>query len=120
MFKFLSKFLDINQKEIDRLSLRVGFVTSLEAKFKKFKKAEDFSAFTATLKKRLAEGETIDQLLPDAFAAVREASDRAIGLRPYDVQLMAAAAFHEGRVAEQKTGEGKTLSAIPALYLNAL
>jgi len=62
----------------------------------------------------------LESLLPQAFALVREASWRTIGLRHYDVQLMAAIALFEGKVAEQKTGEGKTLSAVPALYLRAL
>ncbi|MBI2587306.1 preprotein translocase subunit SecA [Candidatus Amesbacteria bacterium] len=120
MFKFLSKFLDLNQKEIDRLKIKVAQVNSQTDKFLKLKRPEDFAAVTAEFKNRLGEGETLDRLLPEAFALVREASDRAIGLRPFDVQLIAATAFHEGNVAEQKTGEGKTLSAVPALYLNSL
>ncbi len=120
MLKIFSKFLDFNQKEINRLQLRVDAINALSDKFSGLKKPADFAAATADFKHRLAEGESLDQLLPEAFALVREASSRAIGLRPYDVQLMAAVAFHEGKVAEQKTGEGKTLSAIPALYLNAL
>ena len=120
MFKFLSKFLDLNQKEVVRLQAKVDQVNTQEGKYRRLKKAEDFAAETAKFKNRLAEGESLDQLLPEAFAAVREASDRAIGLRPYDVQLMAAAAFHEGKISEQRTGEGKTLSAVPALYLSAL
>jgi len=120
VFKFLSKFLDLNQKEIDRLRSKVDSVNSLGDKYAKFKKPEDFSAATASLKRQLADGTPLDDLLPHAFALVREASHQAIGLRPFDVQLMAAAAFHESNVAEQKTGEGKTLSAIPALYLNSL
>src|SRR3989344_4788632 len=120
MFKFLSRFLDLNQKEIDRLTIRVDQVNRFTDQFTKLKKPEDFVATTADFKHRLAEGSLLDDLLPEAMACVREASERAIGLRPYDVQLQAAAAFHEGKVAEQKTGEGKTLSAVPALYLNAL
>ncbi len=120
MFKFLTKFLDLNQKEVDRLKTRVDQVNSFTDKYKKLKKEEDFAAKTADFKNRLADGATLDELLPEAFAAAREASDRAIGLRPFDVQLMAAAAFHQGQIAEQKTGEGKTLSAVPALYLNSL
>src|SRR3989338_8960965 len=120
MFKFLNKFLDLNQKEIDRLKIKVGLVNAQTGKFSKLKKPEDFAAATAEFKNRLGEGETLDQLLPEAFALVREASDQAIGLRPFDVQLMAGIAFHESNVAEQKTGEGKTLSAVPAMYLNAL
>ncbi|HBC72755.1 MAG: Protein translocase subunit SecA [Candidatus Amesbacteria bacterium GW2011_GWB1_47_19] len=120
MFKFLNKFFDLNRKEIIRLQTRVDTVNAVGDKFSKLKKPEDFKAYTAQLKKRLADGQTLDDILPEAFALVREASQQAIGLRPYDVQLMAAIAFHEGKVAEQKTGEGKTLSAIPAMYLNAL
>src|SRR3989344_9502106 len=120
MFKFLSKFLDINQKEVNRLQVLVEKVNALEPQMAKLKKDEDFTATTAEFKHRLSEGETLNDLLPEAFALVREASRRTLGLRPFDVQLMAALAFHEGKVAEQKTGEGKTLSAIPALYLNSL
>jgi len=120
MLGFLNKFLDLNQKEVTRLTSRVKLVNDQAAKYKKLKKDEDFAAETARLKNKLNEGAALDDLVPEAFALVREASDRAIGLRPYDVQLMAALAFHEGKIAEQKTGEGKTLSAVPALYLNAL
>lgn len=124
MFKFLTKFLDLNQKEVDRLKIRVGQVNTFTDKYKKIRGLpagrQDFAAKTAEFKSRLADGATLDELLPEAFAAAREASDRAIGLRPFDVQLMAATAFHQGQIAEQRTGEGKTLSAVPALYLNAL
>lgn len=120
MLSFLNKFLDVNQKEIKRLEDSVAKANQLTDKYKKLKNDEQFAANTAQLKKRLADGETLDQLLPDAFSLAREASDRAIGLRPFDVQLVAATAFHQGKVAEQKTGEGKTLSAVAALYLNAL
>ncbi|MEK7155101.1 MAG: preprotein translocase subunit SecA [Patescibacteria group bacterium] len=120
MFKFLSKFLDLNQKEIDHFKARVNEVNSFTNKYKKIKKDDEFAAKTADFKSRLADGSTLDELLPEAFALVREASDRALGLRHFDVQLMAAAAFHEGKIAEQRTGEGKTLSAVPALYLSAL
>ncbi len=119
MLGFLNKFFDLNKKEVDLLQNKIAPVVEFEKKFKKLKD-EDFEAKTAELKSRLESGETSDQLLPEVFALVREASDRAIGLRPYDVQLVAAAAFDAGKVAEQKTGEGKTLSAVPALYLNAL
>jgi preprotein translocase subunit SecA len=119
MFRFLGKFLDSNKREIDRLQPQVEKINSLEEKVKKLKKRE-FKKKTEALKKRLSQGETLDNLLPEAFALVREASVRTIGLRPYDVQLIAAISFHQGKIAEQKTGEGKTLSAVPALYLNAL
>src|SRR3989344_4588161 len=120
MFKFLNKFLDLNQKEVNRLRARVDNINTLTGKYSKLKKPEDFAAVTAEFKHRLADGAALDDLLPEALALAREASDWAIGLRPFDVQLMAAVCFHEGKIAEQKTGEGKTLSAVPALYLNAL
>ena len=120
MLKIFSKFLDFNQKEINRIKNRVDAINTLAEDFSKLKTPKDFASRTAELKVKLAEGASLDNLLPEAFALVREASQRAIGLRPYDVQLMAAICFHEGKIAEQKTGEGKTLSAVPALYLNAL
>src|SRR3990172_12419266 len=120
MFKFLTKFLDLNQKEIDILKVKVGQINGFTDDFSRLKTPKDFAAITAGLKNRLADGQTLDSLLPQAFAAVREASSQAIGLRPFDVQLIAAIAFHQGKIAEQRTGEGKTLSAVPALYLSAL
>ena len=82
--------------------------------------AEDFPKQTEILKKRLAEGETTDNLLPDAFALVREASRRTLGERPYDVQIMGAIVLHQGKITEMKTGEGKTLASISAAFLNSL
>ena len=120
MFKGLfSKLLDLNQKELDRLSKIVQKVNSFEKEAKKLKD-KDFAKKTERFKGRIAKGEDLEDLLPEAFALVREASWRAIGLRPYDVQIMAAIALFEGKVAEQKTGEGKTLSAVLPLYLHAL
>lgn len=119
MFKFLSNLLDSNAKEIKTLQAIVDKVNSLESDFKRLKD-DGIAKKTAEFKKRLSAGETLDDILPEAFALVREAAGRTIGERHYDVQLMAAAALHQGKVAEQKTGEGKTLSATPALYLNAL
>ncbi|MBI3993168.1 MAG: preprotein translocase subunit SecA, partial [Candidatus Lambdaproteobacteria bacterium] len=75
---------------------------------------------TQTFRERLAAGETLDELLPEAFALVREASGRVIGERHFDVQLMGSIALHEGRIAEMKTGEGKTLTSTAPVYLNAL
>ena len=119
MFKFLNKFLDSNEKEISRLTKIVEVVNSHEPEMKKLKDA-DFVKKTAEFKERLAKGATLDEILPEAFALVREAAFRTIGQRHFDVQMIAALTLHNGKVAEQKTGEGKTLSAIPALYLNAL
>ena len=119
MFKFLTKLFDENTKTIKRYQVIVEKINALESAFKKLSDPK-LTAKTAEFKKRLGGGETLDALLPEAFAVVREASRRTLGLRHYDVQLMAGIAFHEGKVAEQKTGEGKTLSATLALYLNAL
>ena len=103
MFNIFSKLLDVNQKEVDRLQKVVDRINAFTDKAKKFKD-KDFAAKTKEFKERLAKGETLEEILPEAFAVAREASERAIGLRHYDVQLMAAVALFEGRVAEQKTG----------------
>lgn len=119
MFNFLSKLLDSNEKEVAGLKIIVEAVNAKEAEVKKLKNS-DFAKKTAEFKERLAGGETLDDILPEAYALVREAAFRTIGQRHFDVQLVAAIALHQGKIAEQKTGEGKTLSATPALYLNAL
>ena len=119
MFKFLTKLLDTNTKEITKLQSIVDAINSHEDATRKLKDT-DFKKKTAEFRKRLTNGEMLDDILPEAYALVREAARRIIGERHYDVQLIAAIALHQGKVAEQKTGEGKTLSATPALYLNAL
>ncbi|MCX6705926.1 MAG: preprotein translocase subunit SecA, partial [Candidatus Woesebacteria bacterium] len=119
MFKFLSGLLDLNKREIDRLSKVVERVNLLEPKIKKLKD-KDFKEKTLEFKKRIEKGESLDSILPEAFALVREASLRVLGMRHFDVQLMAAIALFEGKVAEQRTGEGKTLSAVAPLYLRAI
>lgn len=119
MLNIFSKLLDVNAREIERIKKIVDEINSLEPKVKKLKDS-DFAKKTEELKKRLEKGETLNDLLPEAYALVREASSRVLGMRHYDVQLVAAVALFEGKVAEQKTGEGKTLAAIPALYLRAL
>ncbi|WP_433347701.1 preprotein translocase subunit SecA [Micromonospora sp. CA-111912] len=81
---------------------------------------DELRGLTDQYRERLADGETLDDLLPEAFAAVREASARVLGQRPYDVQVMGGAALHFGNIAEMKTGEGKTLTSVMAVYLNAL
>ena len=81
---------------------------------------EELKGKTAELKQRLKDGETLDDILPDAFAAVREAAWRVLGMKPYPVQLIGGIVLHQGRIAEMKTGEGKTLVAILPCYLNAL
>jgi preprotein translocase subunit SecA len=119
MLKIFSTLFDSNQKVIKRYRETVAQVNDLGEKYKAVDD-EELKNTTEELKLRLSNGESLDEVLPDAFAAVREAAGRTLGMRHFDVQLMAGMAFHEGQVAEQKTGEGKTLSATSALYLNAL
>jgi preprotein translocase subunit SecA len=119
MLGILNKFFDSNNREVSRLSPIVDEINSLEEKTKKLKDT-DFPKKTAEFKKRIADGESVESILPEAFALAREATRRTLGMRHFDVQLMAAITLAQGRIAEQKTGEGKTLSAIPALYLHSL
>lgn len=119
MLNFLTKLLDLNEKEVAKLKKIVEKVNSLEDEVKKLKD-KDFPKETERLKKEVNDGQDLANILPYAFALVREASKRALGKRHYDVQLMAAIALFQGKIAEQKTGEGKTLSAVPALYLRSL
>ena len=110
---------DPHKREIDRLSLIVEEINQLEPQFEALSD-EALRDKTSEFKQRLSEGETLDELLPEAFAAVREASKRTIGLRPYDIQLIGGMSLHTGRIAEMRTGEGKTLVATLPLYLNAI
>lgn len=119
MFKFLNDIFDFSKKEVKTMLPIVERINGLEPEMQALKD-KDFPAKTASFKKRLTKGETLDDLLPEAFALIREAIRRKLGERAYDVQLMAAITLHKGRVAEQKTGEGKTLSSTIAAYLNAL
>lgn len=119
MFKFFSKILDSNEKVLSRLKPLLEKVNSLEKEIKTLKD-EQFKEKTAEFKIRLSKGETLDDLLPEAFALAREAAVRTIGERPFDVQVLAAIALHRGMAVEQRTGEGKTLSASMPLYLNSL
>jgi len=118
-FSFLKNLLDTNKRDIDRYTAMVDRINLHTEKYQKLKES-DFLNQTNQFKQRLTEGAKLDDLLPEAFALAREATFRVLGFSHYDVQLMAAIAFHEGKIAEQKTGEGKTLSAVPALYLNSL
>src|ERR1051326_6180427 len=108
-----------NQRILKRLQALVRQVGALEEKYKAMSDAE-LGAQTAVLRERLAKGETLDQVKADAFAGVREGGKRALGMRHFDVQLIGAAILHEGKIAEMKTGEGKTLVATLSVYLNAL
>lgn len=118
--KALTKvFGDPQQRILKRLQKKVITINDLAESYKKLNKTE-LKAKTAEFKQRLEAKETVDALLPDAFALVREASDRVLGMRHFDVQLIGGMALHEGNVAEMKTGEGKTLVATLPTYLNAL
>ncbi len=108
-----------NDRELKRMQPIVDKINTLETGFKKLTD-EQLKSKTGELKERLFKGETLDEILPEAFAAVREASVRVIGLRHYDVQLIGGIVLHEGKISEMKTGEGKTLAATLPLYLNAL
>lgn len=120
MFKFLKKFLDYNQREIDRISRLVTEINALEDKARKLKDS-DFPRETRKLKETIGgDYSKLDEHKAWAYAIVREAARRTLGQRHFDVQMIAAVALHEGKIAESRTGEGKTLSATPALYLNAL
>jgi preprotein translocase subunit SecA len=121
MFKNLTKLIggDPDKQTIEAYSEMVEYINNLEPAYEALSD-EALRAKTPEFRKRLADGENLDTILPDAFAAVREASKRSIGLRPYDVQLMGATALHQGKIAEMRTGEGKTLVATMPLYLNAL
>ena len=119
MLGILKNLLDDNAKEIKKLSKYVNQINELEAGIKVLSD-EELCAKTDEFKARLLEGETLDDLLPEAFAVVREASVRTLGMRHFDVQLMGGMVLHHGRIAEMKTGEGKTLVATLAAYLNAL
>ncbi len=114
-----SLFGDANDRELARLQKVVEQINRLEPVFQALS-AEALRAKTAEFRQRLEDGASLDELLPEAFAAVREAGRRTIGLRHYDVQLLGGMLLHQGRVVEMRTGEGKTLVATLPLYLNAL
>ena len=117
---FLSKFIkSSNQKELDRIAKTVEKVSSFEANTK-ILTDEDFPKKTLELKKKLKEGVDLNNLLPEAFALVREASRRTRNERHYDAQIIGGIVLHEGKIAEMRTGEGKTLTITLAAYLNAL
>lgn len=119
MLDFINSFFDGNKGEIKSLQKIVDLVNDKESWAKKLKDSQ-FKVEISKLKKELGEGKTLDDILPKVFALVREAAVRTLNQRPFDVQLMAAIALHQGKVAEQRTGEGKTLTAAHALVLNSL
>ena len=108
-----------NDRDLKKLAPLVEQINSLEAEFSALSD-DELKAKTSDFRQRLDSGETLDQLLPEAFSVVREASVRVLGLRPFDVQLIGGLVLNEGKIAEMKTGEGKTLMATLPIYLNAL
>ena len=108
-----------NDRELKRIQPLVDRINTLEPRFRSMSDAE-LQAMTPRFKERLERGEPLDDLLPEAFATVREAARRVLDMRPFDVQLIGGVVLHEGKIAEMKTGEGKTLVATLPVYLNAL
>src|SRR5215212_1166186 len=106
-------------RKVKVLQQRVEAVSALEPEVEKLSD-DALRAKTDEFRERLAGSKTLEDILPEAFAVVREASRRTLGLRPFDVQVMGGIVLHEGKIAEMKTGEGKTLAATMPVYLNAL
>ena len=120
MLDFLKKMLGGgNEAQLKKLKKPVDDVMALEDEYRKLTD-EQLQAKTAEFRRRLEAGETEDDILPEAFATVREAADRVLGMRPYRVQVLGGIVLHQGRIAEMKTGEGKTLVSTMPAYLNAL
>jgi len=119
MLKWLGSLADSNEKELKRLQPIINRINELEPEFERLSD-DELRAKTGEFKALLKDGSSLDELLPEAFAAVREAAKRTIGQRHFDVQLMGGIILHQGKIAEMKTGEGKTLVATLSLYLNSL
>lgn len=119
MLNALKNLFDDNARDVKRLQKTVDIINGYEPEIKALSD-QDLRAKTVEFRERFAQGETLDDLLPEAFAVAREASSRVLGMRPFDVQLMGGIVLHQGRIAEMKTGEGKTLVATMPAYLNAL
>ncbi|OPZ64207.1 MAG: preprotein translocase subunit SecA [Firmicutes bacterium ADurb.Bin506] len=119
MFGFIKRMFDYNEKETRALRAFVERVNALAPEAERASDV-DLAARTPVLRERIEKGESLDSILPEAFATVREAAKRVIGLYPYDVQVMGGIVLHQGKIAEMKTGEGKTLVATMPSYLNGL
>ena len=119
MANFLKQLVENNKREVRKLEKLADKVISLESKMEALSDA-DFPVKTEEFKSRYASGESLDKLLPEAFALVREGAKRVLGLFPYKVQIMGGITLHNGNIAEMRTGEGKTLTATMPVYLNAL
>ena len=116
---FTKMFGTRSEREVKKLTRQVDAVMALEDEYRKLSD-DALREKTQEFKSRLAQGQTLDDILPEAFAVCREAADRVLGMRPYRVQVIGGIVLHQGRIAEMKTGEGKTLVAILPAYLNAL
>ena len=116
---FSKVFGSRNERELKKIMPIVDRIEALEPEYKTLTDSE-LRAKTDEFKQRLSSGETLDDILPEAFATVREAASRVLGMRPFKVQLIGGVVLHQGRIAEMKTGEGKTLVATLPAYLNAL
>ncbi len=119
MKKFINRFIDFNARELKKLQRTVDEINEYAEEMSGLSD-EQLQAKTEYFKQKLATGETLEQILPEAFAVVREVDERVLGMRPYDVQVLGGIVLHQGRVAEMRTGEGKTLTATMPVYLNAL
>jgi preprotein translocase subunit SecA len=119
MLGFIRNFLDDNARQVKKMTRVVELINEQETEISSLSD-EDLQAKTAYFRERLANGASLDDILPEAFAVVREASKRVLGMRHFDVQMIGGIALHHGRIAEMKTGEGKTLVATLPAYLNAL
>lgn len=119
MLKTVKKWFDISEKELKKMTKTIKKINNLEEEMKKLSD-EELRKKTDEFKSRLEKGETTEDILPEAFAVVREASTRVLHMRHYDVQLMGGIALHKGNIAEMRTGEGKTLVSTLPVYLNAL
>ncbi len=119
MIKWIKKIIASDEARLKKLWKVVDKVNSLEDELKKLSD-EELAAYTPKFKERLSKGESLDDILPEAFAVVREAAVRTVGMRHFDVQVLGAIVLHQGKIAEMKTGEGKTLVATMPAYLNAL
>ena len=119
MLGILNKVFDPNKRTLSRYEKKANEIDALKAEMEKLSD-EALRNKTIEFKERLEKGETLDDLLAEAFAVVREASRRVTGMFPFKVQLMGGMALHDGNIAEMKTGEGKTLTSTMPVYLNAL
>ncbi len=119
MLSVLNKMFDMNKRDLKRLDKIADKVEALATQMEQLTD-EQLTAKTEEFKERFLKGETLDDLQAEAFAVVREASRRVLGMYPFRVQIIGAAALHEGNIAEMKTGEGKTLTSTLSVYLNAL